>query len=112
MFTEYGTLYGILLILILAGGALDLLGTLRIMFFQRENLNVLGKTGIKWFKIIGSLFFGGLMAYIAYFAATGRLDPPMSQMMFTLHLTAAILMLTDFILSIFLKIKYGSKKQP
>jgi hypothetical protein len=111
MFTEYGTLYGVLLILILAGGAIDLLGMVRIMIFQRENLSVFGKSGIKWFKIVGSLFFGGLMAYTVYLATVTPMDPPMSQMMYTLHITAAILMLSDTVLSIILKLKYGGKKK-
>jgi hypothetical protein len=111
MFTEYGTTYGILLLLILAGGALDLLGTLRVVILQRENLREYSKTGIKWFKIIGSLFFGGLMAYTVYIAAFGMIEPPMSQMMFTLHFAAAVLMLGDFVLALVLKLKFGRKKK-
>jgi hypothetical protein len=109
MFTEYGEIYGIFMILVLLGGGVDLFNSLRVVIFRKDMLSEYSKTVIKWIKIAACLAFGGYMAYFAYQAGSGFIV--MSQLMFTLHLTAAIIMLTDFCLSLFLKLKFGSKKQ-
>jgi hypothetical protein len=105
MFTEYGLVYGIFLLLILAGGILDIVGTLRILIFRRDILREFSHTAIKWLKIFACLFFGGIMVFVLY----GSALISMSQMMINIHLAAAIILLSDFILSIFLKIKFGQK---
>jgi hypothetical protein len=111
MFTEYGTIYGIFMLLVLLGGGIDLLNTLRVVIFKRDILEEYCQTAIKWLKIVGCLAFAAFMAFIIYNVLIGKLNPPMSQMMFTLHLTAGFIMIVDFFLSAFLKIKFGSKKK-
>jgi hypothetical protein len=111
MFTEYGTEYGIFMLLVLIGGGVDTLNTLRVLIFNRDILTEYCVTAIKWLKIIGCLLFAAYMAYSVYLVLSGTLPNPMSQMMYSLHLTAGLIMLFDFFLSGFLKIKYGSKKK-
>jgi hypothetical protein len=111
MFTEYGTLYGVFMLLVLLGGGIDVLNTLRVVIFKRDILEDYATAAIKWLKIVGCLAFAAYMAFIIYNVMRGALNPPMSQLMFSLHLTAGIIMTGDFFLSAFLKIKYGSKKK-
>jgi hypothetical protein len=108
MFTEYGTLYGVFLLLILAGGFVDFLNTVIVVIFRRDILEEYSITAIKWIKIFGCLFFFGLMTLSVYWALSG--SAPMSQLMFALHFAAAVIMFCDLVLSTVLKLKYGKKK--
>jgi hypothetical protein len=95
---EYGTIYGILLLMMYAASVMDIIFIIANIFFRREYRANYARYGISIFRI---LFSTALMAYAIFvLAANFNLTPTMR----TIHFIAAILLGTDLIMSISYKL--------
>jgi hypothetical protein len=97
---EYGTIYGILLLMMYIASIIDIIGIIANTFFRREYRANYAKYGISIFRIIFSI----LLAVFAIFIIS--IDKAMSASFRGIHIAAAILLCIDVVSSITFKLFY------
>jgi hypothetical protein len=103
---EYGTIYGIFLIMGYATGIMGIGFILLNKFFRKEYYANYIRYGISIFKLIFEAIMAGLAVYVII-VHYGRL----SQNMFLIHLFGALLLFADIVISIILKIQIEKKSK-
>jgi cation transporter-like permease len=97
---EYGTIYGILLLMMFGASIMDIVFIFVNVFFRREYRANFAKYGVSFFRIVFSILLIGYVIFVL--TSGGDLTPTMR----SIHLAAAILLGIDVAVSIVYKLYF------